>query len=59
MKKKRRDYPKLNLRISDDMLEWLKDYSKRTGRPMSVIIKDHLQQLQRRDLSQLKKDARL
>ena len=51
MTKKRRDYPKLNLRISDDMLGWLRDYSKRQGKSMSAILKEYLSELQRKDLS--------
>ncbi len=51
--------PLFHMRMPEGLYDWLRDYSKRIGKPTSVIIKDHLQKLQRKDLSQLKKDERL
>lgn len=39
----------MGLRVSVDLYEWLKDYSNRTGQSMSVILKDYLESLKRKD----------
>ena len=49
MTKKRRDYPKLNLRISNEMHAWLRDYAERQGKGMSAIIKEYLEELWHKD----------
>ena len=51
MAKKPSDYPRLNLRISEDMHNWLRDYAQRQGKSMSGILKDYLGELKRKDLS--------
>lgn len=51
MAKKPSDYPRLNLRISEDMHNWLRDYAQRQGKSMSGILKDYLRYLRRKDLS--------
>lgn len=44
-----KDYPIFRFRISDEQYNWLRDYSKRIGVPMSAIIKEYLDQLKRKD----------
>jgi len=38
---------KFRLRV--ELMEWLKDYSKRTEKPMAKIIKEPLEALQRKE----------
>jgi predicted HicB family RNase H-like nuclease len=49
MRKKPSDYPRLNLRISEEMHNWLRDYARRQGKSMSAILKEHLNELRRKD----------
>ena len=49
MTKKRQGYPKLNLRISNEMHTWLRDYASRQGKGMSAIIKEYLESLRHTD----------
>jgi predicted HicB family RNase H-like nuclease len=49
MPKKPNDYPRLNLRISEEMHNWLRDYAQRHGKSMSAILKDYLNELRRKD----------
>jgi predicted HicB family RNase H-like nuclease len=49
MRKKPSDYPRLNLRISEEMHNWLRDYAQRQGKSMSAILKEHLTELRRKD----------
>ena len=42
-------HTRMGLRVSVDLYEWLKDYSNRTGQSMSVILKDYLESLKRKD----------
>ena len=44
-----KNYPIFRFRISNEQYQWLKDYAKRHNTAMSAIIKDHLNQLQRKD----------
>ena len=49
MAKKPSDYPRLNLRISEDMHNWLRDYAQRQGKSMSAILKEYLEKLRREE----------
>ena len=49
MVKKPSDYPRLNIRISEEMHSWLRDYAKRQDKSMSTILKEYLEELKRKD----------
>ena len=34
--------PRLQIRIPEDMFQWLRDYAKRQNKAMAQIIKEHL-----------------
>ena len=41
--------PLFHMRMPVGLYDWLRGYSKRTGKPMAAIIKDYLFELQRKD----------
>lgn len=41
--------PLFHMRMEEEMLQWLRDYSKRTQKPMSAIIKEYLFELWHKD----------
>jgi len=45
MAKNPNDYTGFYFRISDDLLEWLREYSNRKKKSMGTIIKEHLVKL--------------
>lgn len=49
MRKRPNDYPKTSVRINNALLEWLKDYSKRTNKSMGSIIKEGLEIIRKQD----------
>lgn len=49
MAKKYDGSPLFHMRMPEPLYNWLRGYSKRTGKPMAAIIKDYLFELQRKD----------
>jgi predicted DNA-binding protein len=49
MKKNYRGSPLFHMRLPEELYDWFRGYSRRTGKPMSVILKDHLQTLRAAD----------
>ena len=49
MAKPPNDYTGFYFRISDDLLEWLRDYSKRINKSMGTIIKEYLEAIRQQD----------
>ena len=41
--------PLFHMRMPEGLYDWFRNYSKQTGKPMSVIIKDYLEKLRRED----------
>ena len=37
------------MRLNEDTYQWFRDYAKRHGKPMSEILKEHLDELQHQD----------
>ena len=44
-----RGSPLFHMRIPEGLYDWFRDYSLRTGQPMSAILKEYLQELRRKD----------
>lgn len=49
MAKTYRGSPLFHMRMPAGLYDWFKDYSVRTGKPMSAILKEYLQELRRFD----------
>ena len=49
MAKKYDGSPLFHMRMPEGLYDWLRGYSKRTGKPMSAIIKEYLESLRRKD----------
>ena len=49
MAKNPNDYTAFYFRISDDLLEWLREYSKRQKKAMGAIIKESLENIRKQD----------
>ena len=49
MAKKYDGSPLFHMRMKEDLYDWLRGYSKRVGKPMSVIIKEYLEKLRHED----------
>jgi predicted DNA-binding protein len=49
MAKDPNEYPTFTFRISDDLRDWFKEYSQRTGKPMGLMLKEYIEQLKRKD----------
>jgi len=47
--KKKGDYPRFTIRISDDLHRWLKGYAKRNDISMSRVVKEYLESLRRKE----------
>ena len=43
MPRPRKPHTRLELRMSTELYQWLKNYSTRTGQSMAAIIKEHLE----------------
>lgn len=41
--------PRLNLRLSKELLLWAKEYAKRTNTTVTQLIADHLRELRAKD----------
>ena len=41
--------PRLQIRIPEEMFQWLRDYAKRQNKPMAQIIKEHLERDRQED----------
>jgi len=44
-----KDYTGFYFRINDELLEWLRNYSKRKNKSMGRIIKEHLETIRQQD----------
>ena len=49
MAKNPNDYARFYFRINDDLLNWLREYSKRTNKSMGGIIKESLENIRKQD----------
>lgn len=49
MAKKHPGSPLFHMRMPQELLDWFRDYSQRTGKPMTAIIREHLEELMRQD----------
>ncbi len=49
--KKPSDYPRIHFRLSQERIEWFRDYAKRGGKSMSSIIKEYIEELYQQDHS--------
>ena len=49
MAKNPNDYTRFYFRINDDLLDWLREYSKRKNKSMSRIIKENLETIRKQD----------
>ena len=47
---KKPDYPRIHFRLSQERIEWFRDYAKRGGKSMSSIIKEYIEKLYQQDL---------
>ncbi len=47
--KKPSDYPMLHFRLSQERIDWFRDYAFRQGKSMSAIIKEYIEQLYQQD----------
>lgn len=41
--------PLFHMRMPQPLYDWFRNYSERTGKPMSTILKDYLEELRRED----------
>ena len=56
--RKEKRSPLFHMRMPEELYDWLRDYSRRTGQPMAAIIKDHLRTLKRKDEGARRKAAK-
>jgi predicted DNA-binding protein len=49
MPRPRKPHTRLEIRMSQELYQWLKAYANRTGRSMAAIIKEPLESLKRKD----------
>ena len=43
------DYPGFHVRLSQERIDWFRDYAKRNGKSMSAIIKEYIEELYQQD----------
>lgn len=50
------ELPRMTIRMSEDLQEWLRDYAERNETTMTEIIKSYLVSLRKRDRMQQRKE---